>query len=139
MRHNIHYISWLFGILLTCTTLYSLNVPWHNVLKEPFYIYEIHVYFSPPYIIIVSAVYILRSVYWANITYAKNWTSFFILCGIGEINYIAFFLIYYYIWVHYLELFAPLPYGALIIGQLSILPLIFILFFRYLHTCHIRY
>ena len=42
---SIHYISWLFGILLTCTALLSaLIVPWHNVLKEPFYWYEIWVF-----------------------------------------------------------------------------------------------
>ena len=42
---SIHYTSWLFGILLSCTALLSaLIVPWHNVLKEPFYWYEIWVF-----------------------------------------------------------------------------------------------
>ena len=41
----IHYISWIFGILLTFTALVSsLIVPWHNVLKESFYMYELYVY-----------------------------------------------------------------------------------------------
>ena len=40
-----HYISWIFGMLLTFAALAStLIVPWHNVLKEPFYMYEIFVY-----------------------------------------------------------------------------------------------
>ena len=42
---SIHYVSWIFGILLTCTSLLSiLIVPWHNVLKESIYLYEIYVY-----------------------------------------------------------------------------------------------
>ena len=42
---SIHYLSWLFGILLTVTALLpTLFVPLHNVLKEPFYVYEIFVY-----------------------------------------------------------------------------------------------
>ena len=41
----IHYISWIFGMLLTFAALLStLIVPWHNVLKEPFYMYEFYVY-----------------------------------------------------------------------------------------------
>ena len=42
---RIHYISWIFGMLLTFAALSStLIVPWHNVLKEPIYTYEIFVY-----------------------------------------------------------------------------------------------
>ena len=42
---SIHYISWIFGMLLTFAALFStLIVPWHNVLKEPFYMYELYVY-----------------------------------------------------------------------------------------------
>ena len=41
----IHYMSWLFGILLTFTSLLpTLLIPLHNVLKEPFYLYALCVY-----------------------------------------------------------------------------------------------
>ena len=128
----VHYISWIFGILFTCTALLStLIVPWHNVLKEPFYVYEIHVYFMIPWIAIMAGVYIMRCKYWANITYASNWTSFFIMFSIGVIIYTVLFLSCFYIWVHYLELFAPLPFGSTILGIITIFVLLFILYFRY--------
>ena len=52
---------------------------------------------------------IMQCEYWANITNANNWTSYFIMCGIGGIIYTILFLTYFYIRVLYLELFAPLP------------------------------
>ena len=96
---SIHYFSWLFGILLACTALLpTLIFPWHNVLKEPFYMYEVHVNSMIPWFVIIVGLYILRFEYWANIPYAKNWTSYFILCSIGSIIYTILFLIYFYIW-----------------------------------------
>ena len=137
-RDSIHYFSWLFGILLACIALLpALMVPSHNILKEPFYEYEIHVYFMIPWLVIIAGLYILRFEYWANIPYARNWSSYFILCSTGSIFYIALFLFYFYVWVHYLELFAPLPLGPFLSGNLTIFWLAFILFFRYQHTLDI--
>ena len=131
----VHYISWIFGILFTCTALsLTLIVPWHNVLKEPFYVYEIHVYFMIPWLAITAAIYIFRCRYWADITYVNNWTSFFVMFGIGGVIYAALFLSYFYIWVYYFELFAPLPLGPIALAQLIIFVLMFTLYFRYHHS-----
>ena len=130
---TIHYISWLFGILLTCTALIFLIVPLHNVLKEPYYMYE-HYAFTVFHMPIWAAVYIMRCEYWANIKYVKNWTSFFILSGSGVIIYCVLSLSYFHIWVYYHELYAPLPYGGIIPPNLTLNAFIFILFFRYHHT-----
>ena len=83
-NESIHYISWIFGILLTIAALSSaLIVPWHNVLKEPFYFYEIYVYSGPPWLAILVAVYIIRLEYWASIKYENKLTLFIFLFGIG--------------------------------------------------------
>ena len=110
-----------------------LIVPWHNVLKEPFYIYEGYVYGSPPILATAITVYIMRLEYWAGIKYDKKMNLFFFLIGIDGVIYAVVVLFYYYIYVYYFELFAPLPYGSMISGTLCafVVPL---LFFRYHNT-----
>ena len=132
---SVHYISWLFGILLTCTVFIpTMIVPWHNILKEPFYMYELYVYFALPWVPILVATLILQVEYWAGIKHDKKINLFFILIGIGEAIYAVVALIYFYIYVYYFELFAPLPYGGLVPGAFSGFVLIPILFFRYHHS-----
>ena len=131
---SIHYITWLFGILLTCTALLStLIVPWHNTLKEPFYWYEYFVYFVPSWLALLVAVFIMRLEYWAGIMYDKKMNLFFFLIGIGGLIYAVVALSYYYTYVYYSELFAPLPYGSYVPGFLCVWLVIPILFFRYHH------
>ena len=133
---SIHYITWLFGILLTCATLIStLIVPWHNVLKEPFYWYEMYVYNAPNWIALLSANYIMKVEYWGGIIFDKKMNLLFYLIGIGGLIYAFIVLSYYYICVYYYELFAPLPMGGRIPGALFVLVfLIPLIFFRYCHT-----
>ena len=133
---SVHYISWLFGILFTCTAMLpALIVPWHNVLREPFYWYEIVVYFIPPWLALLVANYIVKLEYWAGIKYDKKMNLFFFLIGTGGVFYAVIILFYYYIHVYYFELFAPLPHGPKIPGALCALVLLIpILFFRYHNT-----
>ena len=130
---SIHYITWLFGILLTCAALIStLIVPWHNVMKEPFYWYEIYIYNAPASQAFIAVNYIMRLEYWAGIMYDKKIYLFFFLFGIGGVFYAVIALFYYYIYVYYYELFAPLPFGGRIPGTLNALVvMISLLFFRY--------
>ena len=132
---SIHYISWLFGILLTCITMLStLIVPWHNALKEPFYWYEYFVYFAPPWLAILLALYIIRLEYWAGIKYEKKLTLFFFLFVIGAVLYAVIAVSYFYVYSHYFELTAPPPFGGIFPGMLAAYMLIPILFFRYNHA-----
>ena len=133
---SIHYSSWLFGILLTCTAMLSiLIVPWHNALKEPFYWYEYHVFGAPPWLALVVAFYIITLEYWAGIKYDKKVNLFFFLISISGVIYAVITLFHYYIHVYYYELFAPPPYGGRIPGTLCALVFVIpLLFFRYYHT-----
>ena len=133
---SIHYITWLFGILLTCTALLStLIVPWHNTLKEPFYWYEYFVYFVPSWLALLVAVFIMRLEYWAGIMYDKKMNLFFFLVGIGGVFYAIIALFNSYLYVYYFGLFAPVPYGGMIPASIfGWVFLILILFFRYHHT-----
>ena len=129
---SIHYISWIFGILLTIAALSSaLIVPWHNVLKEPFYFYEIYVYSGPPWLAILVAVYIIRLEYWACIKYENKLTLFIFLFGIGAVLYAINAVSYFYVYVYYFELTAPPPYAGIYPGMLAAYILIPILYFRY--------
>ena len=133
---SIHYITWLFGILLTCATLIpTLIVPWHNALKEPFYWYELYVYNIPPTNVLLVANYIMRLENWAGIIYDRKMNLFFSLFGIGGVFYAVIALSYYYIYVYDWELFALLPYAGRIPGTLHALVFIVpLLFFRYNQT-----
>ena len=132
---SIHYISWLFGILLSCTALLSaLIVPWHNVLKEPFYLYEHHIYAGAPWLAILVATYIMQLEYWAGIKYDKKMNLFFFLTCIFGVIYAVIALSHFYVHVYYFELFAPAPYGGLVPGHFGTYVLIAILFFRYHYT-----
>ena len=132
----IHYISFLFAIPLTCVALYGLIVPWHNVLREPFYWYEGYAYFVPPWLAICVAHSIMALEYWAGIKYDKKMNQFFFLIGTSGVFYAVIALFYYFIHVYYFELFAPLPHGAAIPGTLLIHFLVPQLFFRYHNTSH---
>ena len=132
---SIHYFTWLFGILLTCTSLLStLIVPWHNVLKEPMYMYEFYVYSAPTWLVFVVTIYIMRLEYWAGIKYDKKINLFFFLIGIFGVIYAVIAVLHLYIHVYYFELFAPPPYAGLVPGNVAAFCLVPILFFRYYHT-----
>ena len=136
---SIHYITWLFGILLTCAALIStLIVPWHNVMKEPFYWYEIYIYNAPPSQAFIAVNYIMRLEYWAGIMYDKKIYLFFFLFGIGGVFYAVIALFYYYIYVYNFELFAPLPYGFITGALCTFVFLVPLLFFRYHNTSTYR-
>ena len=132
---SIHHVSWLFGIVLTCAALLStLIVPWHNHLKEPFYIYELYVYNASTFAAILIAAYIIQLEYWAGIKYDKKLNLFFFLISIGGVLYAVIALLYNYFYVYYFELFAPAPYGGLLPASMFGTSLIPILFFRYHYT-----
>ena len=94
---SVHYISWLFGILFTCTAMLpTLIVPWHNALREPFYSYEIYVYYTPAWLALLMANFIMRLEYWAGIKYDKKMNLFFFLIGIGAVIYAFVILLFYF-------------------------------------------
>ena len=131
----IHYTSWLFGILLTCIGMVSyLLVPWHNVLKEPYYMYEYHVYTVPPWVVLLCAAYVMQLEYWAGIKYDKKMNLFFLLFGILGVLIAVASLFHNYIHVYYYELFAPPPYVGIASNQIATYVMIVILFFRYHYT-----
>ena len=133
---SIHYITWLFGILLTCTALLgALIVPWHNALKEPFYVYEYYVFYAPFWIANCVGMFIMQLEYWAGIKYDKKINLFFFLMIIGGVSEVALAISLHMLHVYYYELSPPLPHGQLIIGTLCLLVFVIpILFFRYYYA-----
>ena len=87
---------------------------------------------TPPRQTFIAVNYIMRLEYWAGIIYDQKMNLFFFLIGFGGAFYTVIALFYYYIYVYYFELFAPLPFGGRIPGTLNALVfMISLLFFRY--------
>ena len=130
-ENPIHYISWAFGLLLSCgyVSLITL-VPGHNILKEPYYWYELMIFAATGANSISVALFILELAYWANISYAKNWTTFFIMFSFGAIIVISIDVTYFLIWTYHLGLYAPMPLNYFITGMSMFFGLEALLWFR---------
>ena len=130
--HSLHYLSWVFGVLLACGVVGSIAlVPQHNILNEPEYWYEFMIFTATVANATLTASIILQCRHWANINYAINWAIFFTLCSIGAIVVILIIGSYYLLWTFHFKLFAPMPFtyysaGTLIWGVLQVS-----LWFRY--------
>ena len=97
--NSLHYFSWVFGIFTACgcVGLVAL-IPQHNILNEPEYWYEFMIFNATGANAILTASIILECIFWANIKYAKNWATFFIMCSIGAIVTIVVIGSYYLLW-----------------------------------------
>ena len=127
---SIHYISWMFGIVFACGLVSLITIiPQHNILKEPYYWYEAMIEggLSVP---ILSTLIIFNGTYWANISYFKNWTTFFILIVIGTCIFTLIFASYHWIWTYQLNFFAPVAYGYYVAGTFTFFSFFAILWFR---------
>ena len=109
--HGFHYFSWLFGVLLSCISVGLIAlIPQHNILYEPEYWYELMIYSAFWGQSMLVANVIMQCIHWANISYAKNWATFFIMVSIGAIECIIVMSIYNLIWTKYFKLYAPMPF-----------------------------
>ena len=130
---SIHYITWLFGILLVFTALVgALIVPWHNALRQPFYVYEYYVFYAPFWLANCLGMYIMQLEYWAGIIYDKKINLFFFLMIIGMVAEISMAISLHMLHVYYYELSPPPPHGPILVGTLCLWVFVIpILFFRY--------
>ena len=127
-----HYISWLFGVMLTCLTVGLITLlPAHNVLKEPAYWYEI-VLFIPIagwHPLFITA-FFLQLEFWSNITYTKNIRSWIIFYMISASTALIFEIIYHYLWIEILGFFPPAPFNGYIGGTMAIFMIFYASWFR---------
>ena len=127
-----HYISWLFGVMLTCLTVGLItHLPVHNVLKEPAYWYEtvIFIPFTGWHPLFITA-FFLQLEFWSNITYTKNIRSWIIFYVISASTALIFEIIYHYLWIEILGFFPPAPFNGYIGGTMSIFMIFYASWFR---------
>ena len=117
-----HYISWLFGVMLTCLTVSLITLlPARNILKEPDYWYEnVILICMAGWHPIFSAAFILQLEFWSNIPYIKNIRSWIICYVISVSTSVIFEIIYHYLWIEILGFFSPAPFNGYIGGTMSI-------------------
>ena len=133
--NSVHYISWVSGIILACVwvSVFCL-VPQHNVVEEPSYWYELMCISSTAWVSIFTATLILKSAYWADIMYAKNWTSFFCLYGMTAITCILGHSSWNFMWINLLGLFPPVPFVVWHVSTMVLFVMYTALWFRLVHT-----
>ena len=130
-KQRVHYVSLFSGFFLTCglTSLLFL-IPQHNVLEEPYYWYEYMLLEAFGWMPIVSALILLTSSYWANISYGINCPTFFIMVSIAVSSYMFSFATFSSIWIYGLHLFAPTPFVGYFSGTFTGMVLYVTLWFR---------
>ena len=94
-----HYISWIFGIILTLGTMSIITLSTSkNILIEPEYWYE-SVILIPTFgwIPLFVTVLILQLEFWSNITYTKSISTWIYMFVIGVLTYNFALLNYLYL------------------------------------------
>ena len=130
--NDIHYISWIFGIILSCLYISTLTIiPLHNTLREPQYYWELMLYMAFGFCSIFSSHIVLTTFFVANMNPGRNWLAVIVITVIGTILNIITTLLYHFIWVNVLELHAPMPMGLYIPGSLTVIGGIGLSWFRY--------
>ena len=127
-----HYISWLFGVMLTCLTVSLITLlPARNILKEPDYWYEnvLLITMAGWHPIFITA-FILQLEFWSNITYTKNIRSWIICYVISVSTSVIFEIIYHHSWTEILGFFPPAPFNGYIGGTMSIFMIFYASWFR---------
>ena len=127
-----HYISWIFGIILTLGTMSIITLfPQKNILTEPEYWYE-SVIFVPTlgWIPLFVTVLILQLEFWSNITYTKSISTWIFLFGIGVLTYNFALLNYLYLWTKILGFYQPAPISGYLCGSQMIFTLFAATWFR---------
>ena len=133
---DIHYISWISGIILSCLYISMITIiPLHNTLREPQYYWEFMIYISFGFCSIFSSHFVLATFFVANMNPGKNWLAVIVMTLTGAIINIVATVFYYFIWVNVLGFYAPMPMGLYIIGSLTAIVCIGLSWFRYLILC----
>ena len=129
---DIHYISWISGIILSCLYISTLTViPLHNTLREPQYFWELMLYMAFGFCSIFSSHIVLTTFFVANMNPGRNWLAVISITLIGAILNVITTLLYYFIWVNILKFYAPMPMGLYIPGSLTVIGGIGLSWFRY--------
>ena len=129
---DIHYISWISGIVLSCLYISTITIiPLHNTLREPQYYWEFMLYMAFGFCSIFSSHVVLATFFVANMNPGKNMLAVIVMTLIGAIINIVTTVIYYFIWVNVLGFYAPMPMGLYIPGSLTVIGCIGLSWFRY--------
>ena len=129
---DIHYISWIFGIVLSCLYISMITIiPLHNTLREPEYFWEFMLYMSFGFCSIFAAHIVLATFFVANVNPGNNLLAFLVMTLVGAIINIVTTVFYYIIWVYVLGFFAPMPMALYIPGSITVIGCIGLSWFRY--------
>ena len=130
--HVIHYISWIFGIVLSCLYISTITIiPLHNTLREPEYFWEFMLYMSFGFCSIFAAHIVLATFFVANVNPGNNLLAFLVMTLVGAIINIVTTVFYYIIWVYVLGFFAPMPMALYIPGSITVIGCIGLSWFTY--------
>ena len=127
-----HYISWIFGVILTCGTISIITlIPSKNILIEPNFWYE-SVILIPTigWIPLWITVLIFQLEFWSNITYSKSISTWIYLFVIGVFAYIFTLLSYRFLWTAFLGFYQPAPFSGYLCGSNMIFMLFAATWFR---------
>ena len=127
-----HYISWIFGIILTLGTISVITlIPSKNILIEPEYWYE-SVILVPTlgWIPLFVTALIFQLEFLSNITYTKSISTWIYMFVIGALTYTFMLLNYHYLWTRILGFYQPAPFSGYLCGSQMIFTLFAATWFR---------
>ena len=128
---DVHYISWVFGIILTCLYVGLLTlIPMHNPIVEPEYFWEFMLFAAFGWASIFTGCGVLQTHYWANMHPGNDWRDMFVMTLIISAVNICLTLIYYYLWTGILGYTAPMVFTYYIPGSLCGVVLCVLSWFR---------
>ena len=128
---DVHYISWVFGIILTCLYVGLLTlIPMHNPIVEPEYFWEFVLFASFGWASIFTGYVVLQTNYWANMHPGNYWRDMFVMTLIISAVNICLTLIYNYLWTGILGYTAPMVFTYYIPGSLCGVVLCVLSWFR---------
>ena len=84
--------------------------------KEPQYWYEHQLILAFGVIPFVIGQTLQFTIYWANFSFEKKWTSYLAIIGVGSVTFFISTIIYDVVWTEYLGYFQPLPISLLVTG-----------------------
>jgi hypothetical protein len=134
--HVIHYVSWIFGVILTVMIIGYLTIcPLHNPLEEPEYYWEFMLFIAFGWVSCTAANFVLRTYFWANINPGNNGAAFMVMSLLTSCCILTITIIQNTIWTnkgHNTPV--PFVFGYYPAMAFSDLVLNFLTFFRYLLT-----